>query len=60
MEPYKKCFAPFDPVKNRTSSSDKKKKPNEKFMAPIWGEITLPKESIKKQKVTNRPKLITQ
>ena len=29
-------------------------------MAPITGEITLPKESIKTQKVTNGPDLITQ
>ena len=29
-------------------------------MAPIFGEITLPKEYIKTQKVTNRPKFITQ
>ena len=29
-------------------------------MAPICGEITLPKEYIKTQKVTNRPKFITQ
>ena len=28
-------------------------------MAPIFGEITLPKESIKTQKVTNRPNFIT-
>ena len=29
-------------------------------MAPICGKITLPKESIKTQKVTNGPNLITQ
>ena len=29
-------------------------------MAPIFGEITLPKESIKTQKVTNRPNVITE
>ena len=29
-------------------------------MAPICGEISLPKESIKTQKVTNRQNLITQ
>ena len=29
-------------------------------MAPIFGEITLPKEYIKTQKLTNGPNLITQ
>ena len=29
-------------------------------MAPIFGEITLPKEYIKTKKVTNGPNLITQ
>ena len=29
-------------------------------MAPICGKITLPKEYIKTQKITNGPKLITQ
>ena len=29
-------------------------------MAPICGKTTLPKEYIKKQKVTNKPNLITQ
>ena len=70
MEPYKTFFVPFDytkldlnsindPVKNRASSSEKEEK-KEKVVAPICGEITLPKEYIKTHKVTNGPNLITQ
>ena len=54
-----KRFLPFDPFKNRASLSDKKK-PKEKVVAPTFGKITLPKESINTQKVTNGPDLITQ
>ena len=54
MELYKPVFKPFDstklklfnisdPVLNRASSSDKEKKPKEKVVAPICGEIILPK-----------------
>ena len=54
MEPYKKFFVPFDsiklnlnnindPDKNRASSSDKGGKSKENYVAPIFGEITLPK-----------------
>ena len=50
----------FDPVKNRASSSDKGGKAKEKVVAPIFGKIKLPKESIKTQNLTNGPKLITQ
>ena len=46
--------------KNSESSSDKKKEAREKFVAPICGEITLLKESIKTQKVTKWPNFITQ
>ena len=71
MEPYKKFFVPFDstmlnlnninnPVKNRAPSSDKEKKAKDTVVAPICGEITLPKEYIKTQKVTNGTKLIIQ
>ena len=71
MEPYETFLVPFDstklnlfninnPVKNRASSSDKKIEAKEKFVAPICGKITLPKESIRTQKVTNGPSLITQ
>ena len=71
MELYKKFFVPFDstklnldhingPVKNRASSSDKGGKEKEKVVTPICGEITLTKESIKTQKVTNGPNSITQ
>ena len=71
MEPYKKFFVPFystklnpnnsnDPVKNRASSSDKGGKSKEKVVAPICGEIKLPKESIKTQKLTNVTNFITQ
>ena len=49
-----------DTVKNRAPSSNKKKEAKEKFVAPICGEITLPKEFIKTQKVTNGPNLINQ
>ena len=70
MEPYKKVFVTFDsiklnllnikdPVKNRSSSSGKKKS-KEKVVAPICGKITLPKESIKTKKETNVSNLITQ
>ena len=70
MEPYKTFFVPFDstklnlnnindPVKNIASSSDKGKKAKEKVVAPICGKITLPKESIRTQKVTNGPNFIT-
>ena len=37
-----------------------RKKAKEKVVEPICGKIKLPKESIKTQKVTNAPKLITQ
>ena len=37
-----------------------RKRPKEKVVAPIFGEITLPKEYIKTQKFTNGPNLITQ
>ena len=71
MEPYKTFFVPFDytkldiininnPVKNISSSSDKETKPKEEVVAQICGEITLPKESIKTQKVINIPNLINQ
>ena len=60
MEPYKTFFKPLDTVKNRAQSSDKGGKAREKVVAPICGEIKLPKESIKIQKVTNGKKLITQ
>ena len=61
---YKTFFVPFDTtklnlniikdtVKNRASSSDKNKKSKEKFVAPICGKISLPKESINTKKVTN-------
>ena len=54
MELYKTFCVPFDytnldlfnrndPVKNRASSNDKKKETKEKVVAPICGEITLPK-----------------
>ena len=54
MEPYETFLVPFDynkselnnindPVKNRASSSEKEKKANERFVAPICGKITLPK-----------------
>ena len=54
MEPYKTFFVPFDstklnlnningPVKNRASSSDKRNKSKEKIVAPICGNIRLPK-----------------
>ena len=54
MEPYKTFFLPFDStklnlfninsrVKNRASSSNKKKYAKDKVVAPICGEITLPK-----------------
>ena len=70
MEPYKTFFAPFyftklnllninDPAKNRASSRDKKKRAKEKVVAPICGIITIPKEYIKTQKLTNVPNLIT-
>ena len=49
-----------DIVKNRASSSDKRKKAKEKVVAPIFGEIALLKESIKTQKISNVPNLITQ
>ena len=53
MEPYKKFFVPFystklnlnninNPVKNRSSSSDKGEVSKEKFVAPICGKIILP------------------
>ena len=48
-----------DAVKNRASSSDKKK-PKETLVAPICGKIILPKESAKKQKLTNGTNFITQ
>ena len=38
----------------------RKKETKEKFVAPICGKITLPKESIKTQKVTNGTNLISQ
>ena len=38
----------------------RKKEAKDNFVAPIFGEITLPKESIKTQKVTNVTSLITQ
>ena len=71
METYETFFKYFDyaklnlfninnPVKNRSSSSDKKIEAKEKFVAPICGEITSPKESIRTQKVTNGPNLVTQ
>ena len=71
MDRIKHFFAPLgytklnlnninNPVKNRASSSDKGKKAKEKVVVPICGEITLPKEYIKTQKVTNAPTLITQ
>ena len=47
------------PVKNRASSSDKGGKTKEKVVAPICGEIKLPKESIKTQNLTNGINLIT-
>ena len=37
-----------------------RKKAKDKVVAPICGKITLPKESIKKKKVTNGQNLITQ
>ena len=37
-----------------------RKKAKEKFVSPISRENTLPKESIKTQKVTNAPHLISQ
>ena len=49
-----------DPVKHRKLSGDKGKESREKVVAPICGKITLPKEYIKTQKVTNGTKLITQ
>ena len=49
-----------DPVKNRASSIDKGEKAKEKVVAPVCAKITLPKESIKTQKLTNGPNLITQ
>ena len=55
-----KVFVPFDPVKNRASSSDKKKNAKEKVVAQICGIITLPKEYTKTQRVTNGPNMITQ
>ena len=71
MEPYKRFFVRFDStklnlknikdqVKNRASSRDKVKKAKGGIVAPICGEITLPKKSIKTQKLTNGTKLITQ
>ena len=70
MELHKTFFVPFDstkldlnninyPVGNRASSSDKDKKSKEKVMATICGKTTLPKKSIKTQKVTNGSNLIT-
>ena len=64
MKPYKTFFVPFDytkldinnindPVKNRSLSSEKEKKSKEKVVVPICDKTTLPKESIKTQKVTN-------
>ena len=64
MKPYKTFFVPFDstkldinnindPVKNRSLSSEKEKKAKEKVVVPICDKTTLPKESIKTQKVTN-------
>ena len=38
----------------------RKKGTKEKVVAPIFGKITLPKESIKTQKVTNGPNFISQ
>ena len=49
-----------DLVKNKALSSDKGGGVKEKIVAPICGEIILPKESIKTQKVTNGPNLINQ
>ena len=49
-----------DPVKNRSSSSDREKEAKEKVVAPIFGEITLTKEYVNTKKVNNRQKLITQ
>ena len=70
-ELYKTFFLPFDStklnlfnindgVKNRASSSDKKPNAKENGVAPICGEIKLPKKSIKTQKVTNVPTFNTQ
>ena len=67
----KRFFVPFDstqlnlnninyPVKNRASSSDQGGKAKEKVAAPICGEIKLPIESIKTEKVNNGPNFITQ
>ena len=50
----------FDPVKNRASSSDKKKNAKGKVVAQICGIITLHKESTKTQRVTNGTNMITQ
>ena len=71
MEQYKTFFITFgytklnlnninNPVLKTSSSSDKIKVAKEKVVAPICGEIAFPKESIKKQNVTNGPKFITQ
>ena len=67
MEPYN-FTVPFDstkldlnnindPVKNRASSSDKEKKAKEKVVAPVCGEITLPKKSTKDKKGNQWTKL---
>ena len=42
------------------SSCDKEEKEKEKVVAQMFGKNTLPKESIKTQKVTNAPNLISQ
>ena len=69
MEPYRTFFVPFDStklnffnindlVKNIVSSSDKKKEAKDKYVAPIFREIALTKESIKIKKVTNGKNLV--
>ena len=69
MEQYKTFFGLFDstklnlfninyPVKNRSSSSDKKIEAKQKVVAPICGKIALSKESINTQNVTNGTNLI--
>ena len=70
MEPYKTFFLPFDSTKldlliltiqlKIEYHQVIRKKAQEKVLAPICGEITLTKESIKTKKVINGPKLITQ
>ena len=71
MELYKTFFVTYystkldvnninDTLKNKASSIDKGVIAKEKVVAPICGEITLPKKSIKTQKLTNGTKLITQ